>query len=364
MKIRRRFLKLLKISAAFVLVLTAGFCLVRRVPECFSESDGAALAAAAFTLSDGSCRLEAPTEPAASNSTQPAAQKRKSAVPASNSSPRQRDKSGYYDSAADHSGERLISVEERQYGADGECVGGAYIKNKTGLDLDFEKYLNAPLDFSVEKNSSPQVLIYHTHTGEGYLDEDVDACYESFYSHTYNADFNVTAVGEAIAGALEKNGISTLHDTTVHDSTYNGSYYRSADTALADMDEYGSIKIVLDIHRDAIGTEDYKVKPVFEHEGRKAAQVMILSGCDYYGEMDFPNWEKNLSLALKIQTAAESMFPGMTRPLDFDYFSYNEPLCSGSLLIEIGTEANSIDEAEYAGELLGEAIAEVVNREF
>lgn len=74
--------------------------------------------------------------------------------------------------------------------------------------------------------------------------------------------------------------------------------------------------------------------------------------------MDFPDWEKNLSLALKLQTTAERLYPGMTRPLSFDYFSYNEPLCDGSLLIEIGSEANSIDEAEYTGELLGKAIAE------
>ena len=362
MKIKGRIIGILKVLLAVVLVLTAGFCVSRRLPECFASRDGAALAAAAFTLTDGSYRLEAGEEQA---TTAPEPEedtrvsRRKTAVPASEITSGVRDKSGYYDSSADHTGEREIAVEERNISGDGTLVGGAYIKNRTGIAFDFESYLSEPLSFSVGKGGAePQVLIYHTHTGEGYLDADVDKCFESYYSHTYNNDFNVVAVGEAIKRSLEENGIATLHDPTVHDSTYSGSYYRSAETASADMADYPSIKIVLDIHRDAIGTDDCKTKPVFEYEGRKGAQIMILSGCDYYGEMDFPDWEKNLSLALKLQTTAERLYPGMTRPLSFDYFSYNEPLCDGSLLIEIGSEANSIDEAEYTGELLGKAIAE------
>ena len=81
------------------------------------------------------------------------------------------------------------------------------------------------------------MLIYHTHTGESYLDEDVDYFYESYYSRTNNNDFNVVAVGDAITEVLEKNGIKTLHDTTVHDSTYNGSYDRSAQTVYDDMEK-------------------------------------------------------------------------------------------------------------------------------
>ena len=73
---------------------------------------------------------------------------------------------------------------------------------------------------------------------------------------------------------------------------------------------------------------------------------MILSGCDPDNERGFDNWQNNLSLALKIQNTAEKLYPGMTRPLDFGYFAYNEYICDGSLLIEIGTDANSINEAE------------------
>ena len=222
-------------------------------------------------------------------------------------------------------------------------------------------FRNKPLTFKTEKDSgSPQVLIYHTHTGEAYLDEDVDYFYESYYSRTQNEAFNVVGVGDALAASLERQGIRTLHDKTVHDSTYNGSYDRSAGTVYADIADNSDIKIVLDIHRDALGTEENKVKTVFEHDGEKAAQIMILSGCDCYGERGFDNWQNNLSFALKLEDAAEEMYPGMTRPVSFDFFAYNEYICDGSLLIEIGTDANSIEEAERTASYLGEVIARVV----
>ena len=87
---------------------------------------------------------------------------------------------------------------------------------------------------------------------------------------------------------------------------------------------------------------------------------MVLSGCDYYGERDFDNWQNNLSFALKLQATAESMYPGMTRPMSFDFFAYNEYICDGSLLIEVGTDANSVDEVQRTANYLGEVLAAVL----
>ena len=154
------------------------------------------------------------------------------------------------------------------------------------------------------------MLIYHTHTSESYMDEDVDYFYESYYSRTQNNDYNVTAVGDAITDVLNKRGIKTMHDTTVHDSTYSGSYDRSAQTVESIMETNTDIKVIIDIHRDAIGTETQKVKPVFTYDGKQGAQIMILSGCDTDGEMNFLSWENNLNFALKIQNKAEEMYPG------------------------------------------------------
>ena len=365
MKIKGKILKISKAAAAFVLVTLAAFCVLRRLPECFDPQSGA-LAAAAFTLTDGIYPVQAGTEPEYAEDTLPAEQTAPSdsseAASALAVADHKRDKSGYYDSFAPHTGEEKLDVAEKQIGFDGTAVGDCCVKNKTGLDFDFEGMLNKPLTFKTQKNSAqPQVLIYHTHTSEAYLDESVDYFYESYYSRTQNTDFSVVAVGDRIAAELEKNGIKTLHDTTVHDSTYNGAYDRSAQTVAADMAENSSIKVALDIHRDALGTEARKVKPVFDCNGKQAAQIMILSGCDYYGERDFDNWQNNLSFALKLQNTAEQMYPGMTRPLSFDFFAYNEYICDGSLLIEVGSDANSIEEAEITGTLLGKVLARVLS---
>lgn len=369
MKRKGKLLKLLKISASFLIIFTAVFCVFYRLPECFGSQNPAALAAAAFTLADGEYKLKnddvgkETVTTSDDNTTQPPSvgnddNENKKEIKTESKS---RDKSDYYDTYGDHSGEEKYSINEKTIGADGTQVENCFVKNRTGLDFDFDSILNTPLTFEIEKNSDkPQVLIYHTHTSEAYMDEDVDYFYDSFYSRTQNEDFNVVAVGNVIADVLNKNGIATLHDKTVHDSTYNGSYDRSVQTIESDMEEYESIKVVLDIHRDALGSEDCKVKPVFTYDGKKAAQIMILSGCDIYGERGFDGWENNLSFALKLQNTAETMYPGITRPLSFDFFAYNEYVCDGSLLIEVGTDANSIDEVEYSGKMLANVLCKVL----
>ncbi|MCH5297410.1 MAG: stage II sporulation protein P [Ruminococcus sp.] len=363
MKRKGKFILTIKTSISFALCITAFFCIFLRLPQFFSQNP-AVLAAASFTLSDGTYKLidSDQTENQEDNSVVVKKNQIEStaSTPSDNAS-KKRDKSNYYDSFADHTGENKYEISENSYFGAGTQVKNFYVKNKTDVNYDFSKYLNSPLTFNVEKNvDSPQVLIYHTHTTEGYMDEGVDYFYESFYSRTENSDFNVVAVGNKITEVLNSKGISTYHDTTIHDATYEGAYERSGNSVNEDMKKYKDIKVVLDIHRDALGTEDHKIKPVFTYNGKKAAQIMILSGCDD-GSNWFPNWENNLNFALKIQNKAEELYPGMTRPLSFDYFRYNEYICDGSLLIEIGTDANSIDEVEYSGELLANVLAEVLS---
>lgn len=363
MKRKGKFFRGVKISISFVLLTTAVFCVFRRLPECFGSENPAALAAAAFTLTDGKYRIQSDddTDDSSNRNSSTEPQTTSQDTDVSVAVKKERDKTGYYDSYAEHEGEAKYTIQEKSIIDSGTLVDNCYIKNNTGLDFDFESLLKAPLTFDVSKNTdSPQVLIYHTHTTESYMDEDVDYFYESYYSRTQNNDFNVVAVGNVIAETLNKKGIKTLHDTTVHDSTYNGSYDRSVQTVKSDMNEYKDIKVVLDIHRDALGTEECKVKPVFTYNGKKAAQIMIMSGCDYYNERGFENWQNNLNFALKIQNTAEKMYPGMTRPISFGYFAYNEYVCDGSLLIEVGAEANSIEEVEYTGSMLANVLYEVL----
>ena len=213
-------------------------------------------------------------------------------------------------------------------------------------------------DFTVKPNGEPQVLIMHTHATESYEPYERDFYDSSFNSRTTDKQMNMVAVGDAIAEQLEAAGIGVIHDTTMHDyPSYNGSYDRSRETIQAILDEYPSIKIVLDIHRDAIERADgERIAPVAEINGRNAAQIMIISGCDD-GTMGMPNCMKNFRFACMLQQQLESDYEGLTRPILFDYRKYNQDMTTGSILIEVGGHANSIDQAVYSGELIGKSLA-------
>lgn len=241
-----------------------------------------------------------------------------------------------------------------------------FVKNTTDYEFDIGRYLNRSLGFDFEDNGKVQVLIVHTHTTESYLTYDAGYYHESFYPRSEDPEKNMVRVGEALREGLESQGIGVVHATEIHDSPeYDGAYYRSYDTIEKYLKQYPDIKVVLDLHRDSIGygSEGGKVKPTFTADGKKAAQIMIMAGYDPDGYYDFPFWKDNLTFALKIQNTAENMYPGMTRPLYFGNFVYNMNVNNGSLLIEVGTDANTLEEAVYTGELLSNVLAKVLQSE-
>ena len=152
-----------------------------------------------------------------------------------------------------------------------------------------------------------------------------------------------------------------IHDTTQHDyPSYNGSYERSADTIRKWLEQYPSIKAVIDVHRDAIESPAGNlIKPVAMIDGEKTAQVMIIAGCDD-GTMNMPDWERNLRWAAALQSTAETMYPGLTRPVFFCYRKYNMDLTGGSLLIEFGSHGNTLEETARAAEYMGKAMAQTL----
>lgn len=239
--------------------------------------------------------------------------------------------------------------------------GGGQVRNMTSVSNDvLLEESRKPYDFTVERNSEPQVLIMHTHETESYEPYTRDFYDSSFTSRTTDDSMNMAAVGDKIAEQLEGAGIGVIHDVTKHDyPSYNGSYDRSRVTALDILAENPSIKVVLDIHRDAIERADgTRIAPTVEINGKNAAQVMIISGCDD-GTMGMPDYMKNFRFASALQQQLEEDFPGLTRPVLFDYRQYNQDLTTGSILIEVGGHANSIDEALYSGELIGRALADL-----
>lgn len=214
--------------------------------------------------------------------------------------------------------------------------------------------------FDIALHSAPQVLIMHTHTTESfepYVRESFD---QNFNYRTTDSSKNMVMVGDAIAKQLENSGIAVIHDSTIHDyPSYTGSYDRSRATVTAILEEYPSIKVVLDVHRDAISGEGYVTQPVAEINGKKAAQIMIISGCDD-GTMGMPNYMQNFHFACLLQQQMETDYPTLTRPILFDYRKYNQDLTTGSLLIEVGSHGNTLEQAAYAGELFGKSLARVL----
>ena len=209
-------------------------------------------------------------------------------------------------------------------------------------------------------SDEPQILILHTHTTESYEPYEKDWYDESYTSRSADPGNGVVAVGEAIAGQLAAAGINVIHDCTMHDLTYNGAYSRSLGTALGVLDRYPSVKIVLDIHRDAIEYEDgTRVSAVTDIDGKKAAQTMIICAADD-GTYGVPGFMNNLHFASALQQSMESRYPTLTRPVLFQYCQYNQQVSPGALLIEVGSHGNSIDQAVYSGELIGKSLAELL----
>ena len=256
--------------------------------------------------------------------------------------------------------ENTYPISEQTLGGGDFSYGDFNVRNSTYYDMDVKSLLESPLPFEFKDTRETQVLIIHTHSSESYMESDDGYYTDSFYPRTTDNDKNVIAVGDMIADTLKENGIGVIHAKTVHDHpSYDGAYSRSYDTIMSYLEKYENIKVVLDIHRDSMTTEDMtKIKPTFTYKGKKGAQIMIMTGHNEDGS--FPTWEENLSFALKLQNECESKYSGMTRPLYFGDFTYNMNVNSGSLLIEVGTDANTLDEALYSGKLLAKAMSRVL----
>lgn len=256
-------------------------------------------------------------------------------------------------------------IREQTFGkkSSTESFRGLLIRNQTDdVCPDYDTLWEAGVPLSIDK-SEPAVLIFHTHTTEGYelLDRDWYAADTS--SRTSDTSRNVARVGSAIAEELERAGFRTLHDMTVHDEAYSGAYDRSRKTVESYLRQYPNLSVVLDVHRDAIQENNgTKIKPVVTVDGKKAAQIMIISGAEGGKAVDFPNWRQNLRFALRLQDALETQAPGLTRPLFFCHRKYNMDMTPCSLLVEFGSEANTLEEAVYAGRLFGRALARLLEQ--
>ena len=240
------------------------------------------------------------------------------------------------------------------------CGTGSIKNNTQQTAADIAAEIQNPLPFAIEKDSpEPQVLVMHTHATEDYRLSAGLWFRPGDGARSTDRSINMCAVGKVVTDTLNAAGIYTLHDETLNDyPSYTGSYANSRAVVQQYLAQYPSIKVVLDVHRDAIETEGgARYAPVCTVNGRQAAQVMIICGCDNGGSVQLPNWRQNLRVAAAWERSMEGLYPGFTRPVLFSYRFYNQDLTTGSLLIEIGGHGNNLNEALYAGQLAAKGLA-------
>ncbi|MBR5491190.1 MAG: stage II sporulation protein P [Oscillospiraceae bacterium] len=251
------------------------------------------------------------------------------------------------------------------YGEEGVPVavadfsGELSVRNDSGLSVDIPAYLEAGINISLS-GEGPQILIVHTHGSEAYTQWGTDRYEESDPYRTEDKSQNVIKVGDVLAQTLEKKGLTVIHDREIYDyPSYTGSYSRSGAAVEKYLEKYPTISIVIDLHRDALGSGDTVYKTKAEASLGECAQLMLLVGTGQNG-LYHPNWEENLKLALYLQKAMEQSYPSLARPLALKSERYNQHLSTGSLIIEVGSTGNTLAEAERAVELFGDVAGEAL----
>lgn len=261
-------------------------------------------------------------------------------------------------------------TSEESYTGGGTIVTFENVQVQSKIPEDFytlniEKLLEEKADLKISDASQPTVLIYHSHSTESYTLLDAGFYTESSNSKTKDISRNMVRVGDEICKILEERGIGVIHDREIHDSSYNEAYDSSRKSVQDYLEKYPSIEITIDVHRDSITYKNgTKVKPTATVNDKKAAKMMIISGCEYGSVENFPNWEDNLRFSCAVTNKLATMYDGLMRPILFSERKYNMDLTKNSFLLEIGTDANTLDEACYSGRLFADALAELLLEEY
>lgn len=230
-------------------------------------------------------------------------------------------------------------------------------------------------------NSKPYLLIYHTHTMEAYAATEKNKYIARYgYDRTDDLNYTVVKVGDYLAESLIKDGIPILHDKTINDYNYDKSYVNSFATVSKILKEYPSIKVAIDLHRDGYGAvmkpgvetipvlsnlpnQDFRKKYVMEINGEKVARVSFIIGSRRTPEMQ-EDWRKNYEFAKRISDKLNELYPGLSLGVQVKpYSEYNQHLLEKSILIELGSNYNTLEEAIATTKYLAKAISEVIKQQ-
>ena len=218
--------------------------------------------------------------------------------------------------------------------------------------------------------TEPRVLIYHTHTTEAYTPTQKYPYVACGEWRTRQNDRNVVALGEKLTQLLsQKYGIATLHDTTDHEPPrLNTAYERSLVTMLKYKEQYPSLTMFIDIHRDAYGSSASGGKDYVVIDGKEVARMMFVvgtgEGATGTGYNEMPDFASNYALAKKISERLAQFDSRLVREIRVKKGRYNQHVSSQCLLVEIGHNANTFEQAQNAVDYLAQAIADVAGVEY
>lgn len=236
--------------------------------------------------------------------------------------------------------------------------GNVYINNGSSAALD-ASMLSA--DYAAQAGAGePQVLIIHTHGTESYTMPAGEEYEPTDSFRTLDTRCNMIRVGDEMAQALTDAGVSVVHDRTLYDyPSYSGAYDRSLASIRRYLEKYPSISFVLDVHRDAVEDGNGNQYKLLCGEEKSAAQMEFVIGSNG-GGLSHDSWRENLKLACAVQETLYARFPTLMRPITVRNSRYNQHMTAGSLLVEVGTAGNSLEEAINAARLFAAGFAETV----
>ena len=222
------------------------------------------------------------------------------------------------------------------------------------------KLLTQPLNWDLTGNQ-PTILIIHTHGTEAYTPTPGTE-YEEYGGEYRTMDdrYNMISIGDELTRLLEEAGLKVIHDRTAYDyNDYLDSYDNSRKAVQKHLQEHPTIKMVIDLHRDAAqradGTQWAATGTV---DGESAAKVMMVIGTNAMG-LTHPNWETNLSIGEKLTVLMERNHDGMARDLNLRSARFNQDLAMGAIIAEVGAAGNTHEEALRGVRVLAEAIVQL-----
>ena len=224
-------------------------------------------------------------------------------------------------------------------------------------EIDYKELLERDLSISKE-GEAPQILLYHTHSQEGFAD-------------SVPGDDNTTimGVGAYLAGLLQNTyGYKVMHHLGKYDvESRDNAYARSLPEIKQLLDENPSIEVVIDLHRD--GIDEANGKLMTQVDGRDTAKFMFFNGIsktNSQGQIDYlpnPNLQDNLAFALQMKRKADEYYPGVARKNYINGYRYNMHLKGRTILIELGAQNNTFAEAINACDILAHLLDMVLTGE-